>query len=135
MKIFIYAIVIMLTFAVKGCTQTFDMNTTFTWTASGDDSSTGTVDHNVIWYGTDSADVANMTGSAIELPVIQQPLVAGSAEIYVVVLPNISSEVYYYFTMRAFDNNNNMSTQGNIHKRLSPDLVPPNAILFLDVSF
>ena len=111
-------------FALAGCTQTTE--TTFYWTATGDDSSSGTASSYEMMYATDTNSLILELGTNITgLPT---PSIAGTAETFTGTL-SLQSETRYFFALRAVDNNNNWSNWSNITYRDIPDIIPPMMII------
>ena len=135
MKIIYYALLMVLCFAALGCTQTSDVSTTFTWVATGDDGSTGTVAQNIFWYSTDSISAVNMDSNAVRIVVNQPPLIAGSAEQYILILPNLLSETRYYFSLQSCDERGNCNAGSNIMAVITKDIMFPGMVTTLKVSF
>ena len=89
---------------------------TLTWTASGDDNSTGTASEYDIRYSTSSITDANWS-SAIQLSDEPSPQVAGSSEQLVV--SGLNPSTTYYFALKIADEVPNWSGLSNIASNIT----------------
>ena len=124
-------IVVLLTlFVVESCVSATNVNFTFTWTAPGDDSTTGTASGYEMKYWTDSISLVNSWASCITVAssLTKVPQVAGTAETLMTVI-NLNTETTYFFAIKAKDEVPNWSPVSNIVRRYIPDNVPPAMII------
>jgi phosphodiesterase/alkaline phosphatase D-like protein len=103
-----------------------------TWTAPGDDGSTGTATTYDIRYSTSAITSANWA-SATQVTGETAPKVAGSAETFTV--SGLSPSTTYYFAIETADEVPNWSTLSNVaNKATSAETTPPSAIANLGAS-
>jgi phosphodiesterase/alkaline phosphatase D-like protein len=106
---------------------------TLTWTATGDDGSSGTATTYNIRYST--APISNATfAAATALTGLPAPRVAGSAES--VTVTGLQAGTTYYFAMKVADEVPNWSDLSNLPEAttLPPDVTPPAAVTDLSVT-
>ena len=84
---------------------------TLSWTAVGDDGTTGTAASYDIRYYTATITSSNW-GSAVQCTNEPAPKIAGNNENFLI--NNLLSDTTYYFAIKAVDNNNNSSSISNI---------------------
>lgn len=105
---------------------------TLTWTAPGDDGSTGTASVYDLRYSTSLITDANWS-AATQVVGEPAPQPAGSAESFVVT--GLESSTTYYFAIKAADEADNWSLLSNVvSKTTAPDEVPPAAITDLQAA-
>lgn len=93
--------------AVTGSTST---SVSLSWTATGDDGSTGTATSYDVRYST-SAITSGNWGAATQATGEPAPLTAGTAQTFTVT--GLSASTTYYFAIRAVDDNGNSSSLSN----------------------
>ncbi len=104
---------------------------TLTWTAPGDDGTTGTAASYDVRYSTSPIDEGNWT-SATQATGGPAPSVAGSPESMVV--SGLSSDTTYYFALKTSDEVPNVSALSNVATAATPDVTPPAAVTDLATS-
>ena len=87
---------------------------TLTWTATGDDGSTGTATSYDVRYATSSITTGNWT-SATQTTGEPTPQIVGSSETMTV--SGLTASTTYYFALKALDEANNSSTLSNVPSR------------------
>ncbi|OGC89706.1 MAG: hypothetical protein A2W25_17395 [candidate division Zixibacteria bacterium RBG_16_53_22] len=102
---------------------------TLTWTAPGDDSSSGTASQYDIRYSTSPITDANWA-SATQVNGEPTPLPAGQQQTFAVT--GLQSGVTYYFAMKTADEVPNWSGLSNVASGTTADITPPSAIDDLD---
>jgi len=95
------------------------------WTATGDDGSTGTASQYDLRYSTSPINASNFS-SATQFGDVDSPSSAGSTETCTVT--GLSQEVTYYFAIKAADEVPNWSDISNVVNVTTPDGTPPIAI-------
>ncbi|MFD2334317.1 fibronectin type III domain-containing protein [Cohnella sp. GCM10020058] len=107
--------------------QTTWKTTKLSWTAPGDDGSTGTADAYDIRYHT-APITENNWNDAVKLTNAPAPQVAGTAQS--VAVTGLTPATTYYFAMRAIDEATNVSALSNVWSVTTPasDPTPPAAI-------
>lgn len=110
---------------------TTDSSATLAWTATGDDSLTGTAASYDIRYSTSPITNANWT-SATQVSGEPSPASPGTAQSYVV--RGLSRQVTYYFAAKVADESGNVSALSNVPSATTPDTTPPAAITTLSAS-
>ena len=99
---------------------------TLSWTAPGDDGSSGTASTYDMRYSTSLITAANF-GSATQVSGVPAPKVAGSAESFVVT--GLNSSTMYYFAIKTADEVPNWSAISNVTNRTTlTESAPPAAI-------
>ena len=111
-----------LALAITGQT---DSTVALQWTATGDDSLTGTATTYDLRYSTSAITAANFA-SATAVTGEPTPAVAGTVQIATV--HGLSRQVTYYFAMKVADEVPNWSALSNVPSVTTPDTVPPMAI-------
>ncbi len=105
---------------------------TLTWTAPGDDGSTGTAAVYDIRYSTSPINEANWN-SATQVTGEPAPQAAGSSES--VTVTGLEWSTTYYFAIKAADEADNWSALSNVASfTTAPDEVPPSAVTDLQAS-
>jgi phosphodiesterase/alkaline phosphatase D-like protein len=102
-----------------------DSTVTLQWTATGDDSLTGTATSYDIRYST-AAITASNYGSATTVTGEPTPTLAGTTQSFTV--RGLSRQVTYWFAIKATDDAANVSAISNVPSVSTPDTVPPAAI-------
>ena len=108
-----------------------DTSVTLAWTATGDDSLTGTARSYDIRSSTAPITAANFA-SATSVSGVPAPAVAGTAQ-NVAVRP-LSRQVTYYFAAKVSDEAGNVSALSNVPSATTPDTMAPAAITSLAVN-
>ena len=108
-----------------------DTSVTLTWTATGDDGSSGTAAEYDIRYSTSPIDEGNWD-EATQVTGEPSPQSAGSAETMTVY--GLQQEVTYYFAMKVADEVPNWSGLSNVANSTTLDLTPPAQIDDLEAS-
>jgi hypothetical protein len=116
------------TLAVTGVT---DSTAALSWTASGDDSLTGTATSYDIRYSTLPITAANFASATA---VSGAPLPAAPGTPQSVIVHNLGREVTYYFAIRVKDDVGNTSALSNVPSATTPDTIAPAAIYDLTAS-
>ena len=98
---------------------------TSTWTAPGDDSSSGTASQYDIRYSTSPITNGNWA-SATQVSGEPAPLPAGQSQTFVVT--GLQSNRTYYFAMKTADEVPNWSGLSNVASVTTADITPPSAI-------
>lgn len=105
------------------------------WTASGDDGSTGTATSYDIRYATSQITEANWA-TALQLTGEPAPQIAGTAQS--ITVTNLSSSITYYFAIKTADEVPNISSLSNVASATTlpspPDIIPPSTITDLSIS-
>ncbi len=109
-----------------------DTTAAINWTATGDDSLTGTATSYDLRWSTSPITLANWT-SANQVTGEPAPALAGTAQSYVV--KSLSRETTYYFALRATDDAGNVSGLSNVPSATTLDTMAPSAILNLSANF
>ncbi|MEZ5358239.1 MAG: fibronectin type III domain-containing protein [Candidatus Zixiibacteriota bacterium] len=99
-----------------------------TWTAPGDDGSTGTASEYDIRYSTSPITDLNFN-SATQVSGEPSPQAAGSSESYTVT--GLDSDTQYYFAIKTADEVPNWSGLSNVVTATTPDITPPATIMDL----
>jgi chitodextrinase len=113
-------------------TSVTDTSATLSWSATGDDSLSGTATSYDIRYSATPITSANWA-SATQATNEPAPQVAGSLQTYIV--HPLQREHAYYFGIRATDDAGNVSALSNVPGATTTDTVPPMAIRDLTASF
>lgn len=107
-------------------TATTDSSATLTWTAPGDDGTTGTATRYDLAYHWVPVTEETWAGATHPVP-LPTPLVAGTPSTYVV--SGIPPGATYYFAIRAADEEYNWSPTSNVvSAAVGPDAVPPDQL-------
>jgi len=109
-----------------------DTTATLSWTAVGDDSTTGTATSYDVRYST-SAITASNWSSATQATGEPAPAAAGTGQTFTV--RNLSRQSTYYFAARVSDDAGNISPLSNVPSGTTPDTKAPNAVLNLSANF
>lgn len=109
-----------------------DTTASIGWTATGDDSVTGTATSYDLRYSTSPITVGSWT-SATQVTGEPAPAVSGTAQS--VTVRGLTRETTYYFAMRATDDVGNVSALSNVPSATTLDTMAPNAILNLSANF
>ena len=112
-------------------TDSTETTITLAWTASGDDTSTGTADAYDLRYSTAAITASNWS-SAVQVSGEPDPSAAGSEETMTV--SGLSAETTYYFALKVTDEESNESDLSNIASRTTPDETAPAAVSDLSIS-
>lgn len=107
-----------------------DTTVTLAWTATGDDSLTGTATLYDIRWSTSAITAANWA-SAAQATGEPTPTAAGTSQSFVV--RGLSRQVTYYFAAKVADEAGNTSALSNVPSATTPDTKPPAAITDLSV--
>ena len=107
-----------------------DTSATLAWTATGDDSLTGTATTYDVRWSTSPITEANWA-SATQATGEPTPGAAGTAQTFVV--RSLSRQVTYYFAAKVSDESGNWSALSNVPSATTPDTKPPAAITDLVV--
>ena len=108
-----------------------DTSVTLAWTATGDDSLTGTATSYDIRYSTSPITAANFS-AATAVSGAPAPAVAGTAQTMVV--HTLSRQVTYYFAAKVSDEAGNTSALSNVPSATTPDTKAPASITNLAVN-
>jgi len=109
-----------------GASNETSTSVTLSWTAPGDDGSSGTASAYDLRYSTSLITAVNFS-SASQASGVPAPKVAGSAESFVVT--GLNSSTMYYFAIKTADEVPNWSTISNITNRTTlTESTPPAAI-------
>ena len=108
-----------------------DTSVTLAWTATGDDSLTGTATSYDVRYSTSPITAANFA-SATSVSGVPAPAVAGTAQS--VTVRTLSRQVTYYFAAKVSDEAGNASALSNVPSATTPDTKAPAAITSLAVN-
>lgn len=95
------------------------------WTAPGDDGSTGTATEYDIRYSTSPITAGNWD-SATQVNGESSPQIAGSGETHIVT--GLNSDTQYYFAIKTGDEVPNWSGISNVSTGTTPDVTPPASI-------
>jgi hypothetical protein len=98
---------------------------TLTWTAPGDDGTTGTATQYDVRYSTATITPANWD-AATQATGEPAPLVAGTAQNFVV--SGLQENTRYYFAMKTADEVPNWSGLSNVPTQVTSDATPPSAV-------
>jgi phosphodiesterase/alkaline phosphatase D-like protein len=109
-----------------------DNSITLTWTAPGDDSTSGTASQYDIRYSTSPINDANWN-SATQVSGEPAPLPAGTQQTFTVT--GLQSGQTYYFAMKTADEVPNWSGLSNVASGTTIDTIPPAAITDLSAIF
>lgn len=115
--------------AVTGLT---DSTANLAWTATGDDSLTGTVATYDIRYSTSPITLANWN-AATQVSGEPTPAPAGTNQTYTV--RGLSRQVTYYFAIRSADDAGNPSALSNVPSATTLDTMAPASVRDLAASF
>jgi len=115
-----------------GVSSVTDTTATLSWTATGDDSLTGTATSYDIRYSTSPITAANFA-SATTTTGEPAPTAAGTTQTFTV--RGLSRERAYYFAMKVTDDSNNPSAISNVANASTTDTMPPARIANLAVGF
>jgi phosphodiesterase/alkaline phosphatase D-like protein len=115
-----------------GVTSVTDTTATLGWTATGDDSLTGTATSYDIRYSTSPITAANFA-SATTTTGVPAPTAAGSTQSYTV--RGLTRERAYYFAMKVTDDSANPSAISNVANASTTDTMPPARISNLVAGF
>jgi len=109
-----------------------DSTALLTWTATGDDSLTGTATSYDVRYSTTPITSANWA-SASQATGEPAPTASGSTQTFTV--RNLGRQVTYYFAMKVTDDAANTSALSNVPSATTTDTMPPGRITNLAASF
>lgn len=118
--------------ASLGVTSVTDTSATLGWTATGDDSLTGTATSYDLRYSTSPINAANFA-AASQATGEPAPAVAGTAQSFT--LKGLSREVTYYFAIKVTDDAGNTSALSNVPSAATTDTMAPAQIKDLAASF
>ena len=102
-----------------------DTSVLLSWTAPGDDGSTGTASQYELRYSTSLITEGNWN-SATLIGSVPAPQIAGSSESFLVT--GLNQETTYYFAIKTADEVPNWSTLSNVTSTATVDLTPPAAV-------
>lgn len=102
-----------------------DTTVTLAWTATGDDSLTGTATTYDVRWSTSPITAANFS-SATAVTGEPAPAAPGTAQSYTVT--GLSRQVTYYFAAKVADEAGNWSAMSNVPAATTPDTKPPATI-------
>ena len=108
--------------SITGSTGT---SLSLSWTAPGDDGSTGTASSYDIRYSTSPITNANWSSATVATGE-PAPTAAGTAQAFV--LTGLSPSQTYYVAMRATDDRSNVSALSNVPSGTTLDTIPPAAV-------
>jgi fibronectin type III domain protein len=103
-------------------TQSTGTSISMSWTAPGDDGTTGTATSYDIRYST-SAITASNWGSATQVTGEPAPLVAGTSQTFTVT--GLAGSKTYYIAMKTIDDAGNTSALSNVVNGTTTDTIPP----------
>jgi hypothetical protein len=127
-------VVAILAFASIGCSQQFDANVEFSWSAPGDDGVTGTASVYDIRYSADSVVVANWD-SAVQVLGEPVPSPGGSSEQFAIGM-QLQFNTTYFFAIKTADDVPNWSGISNIVRvETGQENIPPATIINFKVIF
>lgn len=109
-----------------------DLSATLSWTAVGDDGTTGTATSYDVRYRTAPITDANWSTST-QATGEPTPTVAGSTQTFTVT--GLTRQQIYYFAARATDDGGNISPLSNVPNVTTPDTMAPAAINDLAVGW
>ncbi len=109
-----------------------DSTALLTWTATGDDSLSGTATSYDIRYSTSPITGANWA-TATQASGEPAPTASGTTQTYTV--HSLSRQVTYYFAMKVTDDAANTSALSNVPSATTTDTMPPGRITNLAASF
>ena len=109
-----------------------DSTVALNWSATGDDSLTGTATSYDIRYSSAPITLANWN-AASQATGEPAPVAAGTAQTYTV--RSLTREATYYFAVRAADDVGNVSGLSNVPSVTTPDTKAPSSILNLTANF
>ena len=109
-----------------------DTTAVLNWTATGDDTTSGTAASYDIRYSTAPITLGNWSGAST-VTGEPAPAVAGTAQSFTV--RSLARETAYYFAIRATDESANQSGLSNVPGATTTDTMPPAAILNLTANF
>lgn len=112
--------------------STTDSTATLGWTATGDDSLTGTATSYDVRFSTSPINATSFA-SATQVTGEPAPAVAGTAQSMVV--RNLGRQVTYYFAMKVTDDSGNISAISNVPSATTPDTMAPGQIRDLAAGF
>ena len=104
---------------------------TLTWTATGDDANTGTASYYDLRYSTEQISSDNFN-NANPIYGLNSPKQAGTTEEFKVL--GLTSNVTYYFAIKAIDEKGNVSQLGSVLSVKAKDIIPPNSVTDLSIS-
>ena len=102
-----------------------DSTVTLQWTATGDDSLSGTATSYDLRFSTSAITAANFASATT---VTGEPTPAASGTVQTYTVHNLSRQVTYWFAIKATDDAGNVSAISNVPSVTTPDTVPPAAI-------
>ncbi len=113
-------------------TSVTDTSANLSWTATGDDSLTGTATSYDLRYSTSPITASNFA-SATQASGEPAPAIAGTVQTFT--LRGLGREVTYYFAIKAIDDAGNVSALSNVPSAATTDTMAPAAIKDLAASF
>ena len=113
-------------------TSVTDSSALLSWTATGDDSLTGTATSYDIRYSTSPITNANWA-SATQTTGEPAPTASGTTQTFTV--KNLGRQVTYYFAIKASDDAGNPSALSNVASATTTDTMPPARITNLAAGF
>lgn len=113
-------------------TSVTDSTALLSWTATGDDSLTGTASSYDIRYSTSPITAANFA-SATQATNEPAPTAAGTTQTFSV--RGLNRQITYYFAMKASDDAGNPSAMSNVASATTTDTMPPARITNLAAGF
>jgi phosphodiesterase/alkaline phosphatase D-like protein len=102
------------------------------WTATGDDSLTGTASTYDVRYSTSPITAGNWS-SATQVAGEPTPTAPGSAQNFTVT--GLRRQTQYYFAIKVSDDGGSVSALSNVPNATTPDQTPPSSITDLVVGF
>lgn len=130
MKTLFTVLVALLLTQVGNCADVV-YETTFNWTAVGDNGMEGTADHYEIYYSNDSLNL--ITRNGIEyVNGLPSPSPSGTPESYTTTI-TLQDGTMYWFRLRVYDEAGNFS-ESNIISKLTPDRTKPGPVT-LQINF
>jgi len=109
-----------------------DTTAVITWTATGDDSLTGTATSYDLRWSTSPITLANWASATL---VTGEPAPAAAGTPQNCMVRGLARQGTYYFAMRVADDVGNVSGLSNVPSATTTDTVPPSAILNLTANF
>jgi chitodextrinase len=116
------------TVAVTGTTET---TIAVNWTATGDDSLTGTAASYDMRYSTSPITAANFASATA---VSGEPVPTAAGTVQSKTITGLARQTTYYIAMKSTDDAGNVSAISNVVSTTTPDATPPSAITDLAVS-
>lgn len=113
-------------------TAVTDTSALLSWTATGDDSLTGTATSYDVRYSTTPITTANWS-SASQATGEPAPTASGTTQTFNV--KNLSRQATYYFAMKVTDDSGNPSALSNVASATTTDTMPPARITNLAAGF